>query len=235
MKVHVPAAILVSMFASISVLAQTTVIINLPNEAPAKSTLSAAEQKVMDKNILPKVRKKLAGESCEESVDVAGVVRGAFTRAGADQTLIFYQFCQTGNGLGSTGVALIENGKAVGSWVSAESGWTMEAKALPDINQNGVNEVAFYYSGGMHQGEGGTGVDIMEFSGNTLTGIGWFQAEGFTEKTDNAYKVTVKTGRMPTFYREKWIATRTPGKYRKLGNPLPLKLKPVFGSFEAVK
>ena len=229
-----PAAILAIASVTPCLFAQSTVIINLPNQSPVKSTLNASEQKIMDKNILPRVRKKLVGDACEESIDVAGVVHGAFTRAGTDQTLIFYQFCQTGNGLGSTGVALLENGKAIGSWVSAESGWTVDAKLLPDIDQNGLNEVAFYYSGGMHQGEGGTGVDIMEFTGGALKGIGWFQAEGFTEKTDNAYKVTVRPGRTPAFFREKWVANSA-GKYRKVGNPLPLKLKPVFGSFEAIK
>ena len=228
------AAIMAIAFVSISAFGQSAVVINMPNEAPVKVTLSAAEQQIMDKNILPKVRKKLVVEGCEESIEVAGIIHGAFSRTGANQTVIFYQFCQTGNGLGSTGLALIENGKAVGSWVSAESGWTMDAKALPDINQNGLNEIELFYSGGMHQGEGGTGVDIMEFSGGSLKGVGRFQAEGFTEKTANAYKVTVRPGRTPAFFREKWTANSA-GTYRKVGNALPLKLKPVFGSFEAIK
>lgn len=51
--------------------------------------------------------------------------------------------------------------KVISSYV-AESGWTLGITVLPDINQNGFDEFALYYSGGMHQGQGGTGVDILE-------------------------------------------------------------------------
>src|SRR5438046_3147994 len=90
---------------------QTIVVINDPVAESAKAEgsevdtaaikLPAPEQSLMDKSILPKARAKLASEACEESVEVSGRVQGAFTKAGAKQTLIFYQFCQTGNGLGS--------------------------------------------------------------------------------------------------------------------------------------
>src|SRR5207247_1850178 len=118
---------------------------------------------------------------CEESISIAGRGDGAFTRAGAKQVFIFYEFCETGNGLGSAGLAVLENGRVVASFVAPETGWGVNAASLPDLNQNGLNEIALYYSGGMHQGAGGTGVDIVEYSAGKLKGIGWYQAEGFNE------------------------------------------------------
>lgn len=226
-------AILAVALISGSAFAQSTIVINTPGEQPAKPVLSAAEKRLFDRNILPKVRKKLVDDVCKEEVEIAAIMHGAFSRMGADQTLIFYQFCQTGNGLGSAGLALFENGKVAGSYVSAEAGWTVDAKVLPDINKNGLTEVALYYSGGMHQGAGGTGVDIMEFSNRGVRGIGWFQAESFTEKTNAAYKISVKTGAVPTFFREKWTANSA-GKYRKIGKIVPFKLEAAIGKFETV-
>jgi hypothetical protein len=231
---YFPTAILVIAFISISSVAQSSIVINTPGELPAKPTLNAAEKRLMDRSILPKVRKKLAGDACTAEREIAGIMHGAFSKAGTDQTLIFYQFCQTGNGLGSVGVALFDNGKVAGNYVSAESGWAVDAKILPDINKNGMNEVALYYSGGMHQGSGGTGVDIMEISGGNLKGIGWFQTEGFNEKSNWAYKVWVKPGAVPAFFQEKWAANSA-GKLRKAGNAVPLQLKKTFGTFEAIK
>jgi hypothetical protein len=226
--------VFVASVAAVPVFSQAAVVINAPNAEPSKPVLSSAEQALMDKEILPKVRKKLAGEACDESIELAGVTHGAFTRKGADQTLLFYQFCQTGNGLGSAGLAVIEGGAVIGNYVSAESGWTNDARKLPDINQNGLDEVALYYSGGMHQGQGGIGVDIMEFAGGALKGIGWYQAEGFTETTDNAYKVTVRPGPKPLFFRERWTSMDDGKSYRKAGNAVPLKLTPALGAFEAL-
>jgi len=220
---------------SLSILGQTAYVINDPTVEPVKTELSAAEQSLMDKSILPRVREKLKSDICEETIEVSGRAQGAFTKAGTKQTVIFYQFCQTRNGLGSVGVAIIENGRVVGNFVSAESGWPDTAKTLPDINQNGLDEIALYYSGGMHQGAGGTGVDIMEFSAGGLKGIGWFQAEEFTETSPvMSYKVTVNPGKTPAFFSEKYISNGT-AKWKRPGKILPLRLKKVNSEFESIK
>ena len=230
---HLAAAVITIAFCSFAVFSQSTIVINTPGEETAKAELSIAEKRLMDRTILPKARKRLSGEACEESVEIAGIVHGTFIRAGAVQTLVFYQFCQTGNGLGSVGVAVFEGNRVVANLLSEESSQSVGAKVLPDINQNGLNEVALYYSGGTHQGSGGTGVDIMEFSGTALKGIGWFQAYRFTEKSSFSFKVSAKPGTPPQFFSEKWSSYK--GKYRRVGGAVPLKLKPVFGKFEAVK
>lgn len=221
--------------ASISMCAQQAIVIHDPTVEAAKVELTRDEQSLIDKSILPKARIKLKGDACEETIEVSGRVEGAFTRAGAKQTLIFYQFCQTGNGLGSVGVAVLENGRAVANLVSAESGWSVDARRLPDINQNGLDEIALYYSGGMHQGAGGTGVDIFEFSGPNLQGIGWFQAEEFSEKSPvYGYRVTAVPGKVPAFTRERYTQN-SKGAWRKTGTSTKLKLTEVVSKFEILK
>jgi hypothetical protein len=215
------------------VFAQQTVVINDPQAKPVKPVVSPADDALMKRAVLPKVRKNWAeNEACEEDYQVMGEAPGAFSRSNASQKLIFYQFCQTGNGMGNNGLVLIENGKIVGSYIS-ESGWAMDLKALPDINQNGLNEFLLYYSGGMHQGAGGIGVDIMEFSANGIKGLGWFQADGFTEEDNWAYKVSVKKGKTPVFYREKYISKND--TLRKSGKIAAFKLGKTYSSYTVIK
>jgi len=180
------------------------------------------------------VRKRLVSDSCEESFEPAGVVKGSFSRPNSDQRLVFYQFCQTGNGLGEVGLILIDGGKVIGNYFS-DVGWSVGIKALPDIDGNGVNEAALYYSGGMHQGEGGTGVDIVELTPTGVKGFGWFQADHFSEETDNfAYRVTAKPGKVPLYYREKYVQTAD-GKWKRTGRVTPLRLQKTVGVFKPIK
>src|SRR2546421_680135 len=51
---------------------QTPVVINDPTVEPVKTELSAAEQSLMDKGILPKVREKLKSDICEETIEISG-------------------------------------------------------------------------------------------------------------------------------------------------------------------
>jgi hypothetical protein len=228
--------LIVFCFLSANAFAQATVIVNDPTKTAKPIMPSAAEESLITRSVLPKARKLWAeDETCTEEFEIAGVAKGAFTKANAGQTLIFYQFCQIGNGFGHNGLVLIENGKIASSYVSA-GGWAIGLKALPDINQNGLDEFAVYYSGGMHQGQGGTGVDVMEFSAaGAVRGLGWFQGDMFGEETgDYGYKVTVKPGKTPVFYREKYISL-SDNKWRKSGKIAAFKLGKPYGKFDVLK
>jgi hypothetical protein len=232
--IQTPLFILFLFVSATFVAGQQTVVINSPGSDIAQSKLSAADENLIKAEVLPKARKKWIAEDspCEEAFEAAGVVKGSFSQPGADQTLVFYAFCQTGNGLGNNGLVLIENGKVLRSFVS-EGGWPVDLRVLPDINQNGLNEFALYYSGGMHQGQGGTGVDVMEFSAGGLKGIGWFNAETFTETIYFGYKVSVKPGKTPIFYREKY--NNRNDKWRKSGKLAAFKLGKAYSNFEVLR
>ncbi len=217
-----------------SIFAQQSVVINEPNAKIAPLVMNAAEIDLIKREVLPKAQKYWAkNEACTEEFEMTNRVRGAFSKPNASQELVFYQYCQTGNGFGNNGLVLLENGKIIGSYVS-EGGWAIDLKVLPDINQNGLNEFLLYYSGGMHQGIGGTGVDLFEFSASNIKGLGWFQADSYGEKSgDWSYKVLVKTGTKPLFYREKYLSKND--KWRKSGKLALFNLGKTFSSFTALK
>ena len=213
---------------------QTVVIVD-PTKTSAEVKLSPDEEKILNNDAVPRVKKKLADAACTAEPEAAGIAYGAFTKASAKQTLIFYQYCQTGNGLGWAGLVLIEGGKMIGNWV-ADSGWTQGMAVVPDINKNGLDEFTLSWGGGMHQGQGGVGVDLMEFSGGMPKGLGWFLSEQFADtQAVSVGKVTAKPGPVPVFYRQKYFSGENQ-KYRRVGVNALFKLKKTFtGGFEVVK
>ena len=213
---------------------QTVVIVD-PTKTLAEEKLSPAEEKILNNDAVPRVKKKLADAACTAEPEAAGVAYGAFTKASAKQTLIFYQYCQTGNGLGWAGLVLIDGGKMIGNWV-ADSGWTQGMAVVPDINKNGLDEFTLSWGGGMHQGQGGVGVDLMEFSGGMPKGLGWFLSEQFADtEAVSVWKVTATPGPVPVFYRQKYFSGENQ-KYQRVGVNAFFKLKKTFtGGFEVVK
>jgi len=212
---------------------QGTVVVNDPTKEAVESKLSKADEAVFN-SALPNVKRTVNSEICEESPEVAGFVAGAFTKPGAKQKLVFYQVCQTGNGFGWVGLVLIEGGMVVGNYVS-ETGWIVSIGTVPDINQNGLDEFTLAYSGGMHQGHGGVGVDLMEFSAGFPKGIGWYKAEEFGDtEAVSVWKLTAKPGPTPVFYKQKYFSGENQ-KYRKVGANAVTKLTKAIGTFKAVK
>ena len=228
-------AFLLVLIAGISVKAQSLLVINDPAARPKPSALAASDKRVLERAVIPKVGKILLSDVCDGKYEMANTATGSFTRAGSKQTLVFYQFCQTGNGLGSVGVAVIEGGKIEANYIAEEGGWTVDARRLPDINENGLDEIALYFSGGMHQGEGGTGAEIMEFSPNGFESIGWFQADAFFDDAPAiAYRLSVKKGKTPQFYRQRFVS-KSNQNWRPAGKQAPFKLGKPITTFTAVK
>jgi hypothetical protein len=239
-KKNLAAAVITVLSACLAAAAQGTVVINDPtvNDPNAindnKYKLLPGEQRALDTLVLPKVRKKLGADACDEEVVISGKHQGFFTQAKLSEDVIFYQYCQTGNGLGKAGVAIFQGERLVASFFADEAGWPNDSAVLPDINKNGLDEIALYYSGGMHQGEGGTGVDIVEYSRGALKGIGWYQSDGFAATGPSwAWKVTVNPGNVPVFFKEKYLSTPS-GKWRKSGKAVPLKLTAIVAPYTAI-
>jgi len=192
--------------------------------------------KLYETKILPPVAKKLVSDGCANSPTYTGAVTGSFTRAGSKQTAVFYQFCETGNGLGWVGLAIIEKGKLVASFVQ-DSGWAFSIGRVPDVNRNGVDEVVLEFGGGMHQGEGGTGVSIYEFKDNKPVELGWYQSAKITDtEATTAWVLTAKPGKTPVFYLQKYLSKGN-DKWRRTGANKVYRLKKLDGGndFEEVK
>lgn len=217
-----------------AVFGQQTIVLNDPLIEDKLMSISAANESLIKRQVLPKARKYWTKDGvCEEDFAFTGAANGSFSKPNAKQTLVFYQFCQTGNGFGNNGLVLLEDGKIVASYIS-EAGWALNLKSMPDVNQNGLDEFLVYYSGGLHQGGGGTGADVMEFSGMNVKAIGWLQASTFTEDDSFAYKVFVKPGKSPIFYREKYVSIGE-NKWKKSGKLAKIALEKPFGKFTVLK
>lgn len=212
---------------------QTIVVVIDPTKPVVEGTIGKAEDDLFY-SAMPAVKRQIGSETCTGEVERSGVIRGAFSKAGAKQTIVFYQACQTGNGLGWVGLVLIENGKVIGNYVS-DSGWALAMAKISDINKNGLDEFTLSFSGGMHQGEGGVGVDLMEFSGNMPMSLGWFKAEEFKDtQASTVWKVTAKPGKIPVFYRQKFASTAK-DTWKKVGVNAGFKLTRATSSFALVK
>ncbi|MBK7932739.1 MAG: hypothetical protein KA956_00510 [Pyrinomonadaceae bacterium] len=221
---------------AIPISAQKTLVIYDPtiellDELPM---LPDAEQAVFEQSVLPKLKAKYQSDGCAVDPELAGEVSGKFTKKGAVQKAAFYQVCQTGNGLGTVAIVIFENDKLVGIW-GDQSGWTLQINSIRDLNANGLDEFSLSFGGGMHQGQGGIGVDVMEFSNGKPRSIGWFQAEKIMDtETESAWKVTVRTGKAPVFYRQKFVANRS-GKLVRSGANSVFKPRKVESNFEGIK
>jgi hypothetical protein len=227
---------LIFLFCAMWANGQSLVVVNEPGARPVQPALTAAEKNLMQRSVLPKVRKILASDTCSESdYQLVSTIKGSFTKPGAQQTLVYYQYCVTGNGLGSTGVAVLENGKVVASYIAEDGDEASGARSLPDIDQDGVNEVVLEVSGGMHQGSGGTGAELVEFASAGIKSLGWFTQDEFSENGPSiAYRVTAKRGKPPLFYRQKFTS-RNEKKWNPAGKPLPFKLGKPLISFAPVR
>jgi hypothetical protein len=216
-----------------AVFAQNVLTVYDPLKEAVETRLNAADETVFNTAVAA-AKRKVSKDTCEPEIDLSGQATGSFAKPGAKQTLIFYQYCQTGNGFGWAGLVLIEDGKVAGNYL-AEAGWTVDLRAVADVNRNGLDEFTLTYSGGMHQGMGGTGVDLMEFAGGMPKGIGWYKAEEFgPTESASAWKLTAKPGAKLVFSKQKYMS-REGGDYKKVGAATAAKLTEVISKFTAVK
>jgi len=87
----------------------------------------------------------------------------------------------------------------------------------------------------MHQGESGTGVDLVEFNNGLPVGIGWYLAEKSDERNaSQAWKLTVKPGKILVFYRQRFLSNDGI-KWRRAGAATAFKLGKAYSKFTAVK
>ena len=192
----------------ISVFGQTSLIIYDPTEV-TPVIIREDEAASIKQFALPKAKKIWNDEVCAEDFKITGAATGSFTKKDAAQKAFLYEYCQTGNGWANDGIVITETGKPVAHY-TFEGSWTTDLSALPDINQNGINELAVFISGGMHQGISGAAVVLLELSANDVREFGSLQTAyygcggEYPEKPcDYEYKITVKPAATPVFYRQK--------------------------------
>lgn len=182
---------------------------------------------LIEQNALPKARQQWkANDACQEDFSIVAETNGSFTKANTQQTAVLYRFCTTGHNFANNGIAIIENNKIV-THIVYEGAEDYDMSALQDINGNGLSELIIE-DGSTNQGYTVSVINIIELSSNSVKKFGITETYeddcGAVEKcTSTAYRVLVKGGSAPTFYREtykkknkNWIA---------IGKAKPLKLR----------
>ena len=170
------------------------------------STPSSAEVQLVKRGALPKARQIWRNdESCQENFEVVDVASGSFTKTDAAQKAVLYRFCVTGHDFANNGIAIIENGKIVAN-VFYNAGEDYSLRALADTDGNGLSEIVLT-DGATHQGYTNVYITLIEIS---PTGVKDFGIAGVYEDDCGAkeqcksiaYKISVKPGNTPTFYRQ---------------------------------
>ena len=184
-------------------------------EDESEEEASAAEKELVwqeFKKSESAIKEKFGDQYCSdevtEPVEIYATAEGSFTKPGAAQKIFLYFTCDIARGFGIGGIMIAEENLIVAHYVEQVS-WGETIRALPDINQDGLNEILLS-SGGSGQGYTTMFVDILDFPDGKLNY--WGQTEtlssnGGAEEDEakilaTAYKISVEPGNEPAFYRE---------------------------------
>lgn len=196
-------------FGAASVSAQELKLIYDGRVDAKTAKISPLDENLLKREALPQARAAWkSDEHCEEGFEIQDAASGAFTRKGATQKAFLYRYCETGHNFGNDGIVIVENGRIAAHYVY-DGGWDISIIALPDINENGINEIALGESG-MHQGYGWSVVSIIELAGKTIEKFGIFDtwADDCGAEVKNcgttAFKIIAKPGNHAAFYHEKY-------------------------------
>lgn len=236
MKAKLTLGLLTVVFLAVgNVFAQGTIVLYDPLAKLPETNHLPADEELIRLQVLPKAAEKWKDDdSCSGgNLNIIGALDGAFTKAGTRQRAIVYELCQTGNGFANNGIAVVEDGKIVASFVE-DGGWNLEVAKVSDLNKNGRDELVIETGGGMHQGYYGSSITIVELSPTAAVEIGVYLAyTNECEKPvankycDRSYKITATSGTKPAFFAQKHVNRGTEEKPRWVASGKALAAKPI--------
>jgi hypothetical protein len=200
--------------------AQTPALIFDARAAVTPTEPSAAEAALLERVVRREARAAWRGKDvCSEAFTVLGRARGAFTRPDAAQTVALYSYCAMGRQMGREGLAVLDSGRVV-AHVVWEGGLDDGLLALPDLNQNGLSEIAIA-SGGSGQGFMQAGLAVVELGSRGVQKLGMFVTYTNNCGTDeprlaeHASALFATAGASPRFFSEGFVKPcDAPGPWR---------------------
>jgi hypothetical protein len=190
--------------------------------------LTPSENQLIVKEVRAKeslIREK-SGQDCEEdemfSLSVSGWTTGSFTKPNVRQKAYLYELCRSTLTFGIGGIVIVENGRTVAHYVYGENGLDSDIAALPDINRNGFSEILMM-AGGSGQGYTQRAIEIIEFTPGGIKSFGIadiYEDNLGTEdarKSAKAYKISVRPGKTPVYFRETFTRRGGAGKWLPAG------------------
>lgn len=202
------------------------------SEARSSTTPSGADVQLVRRFALPKARRFWLSSGCNEGFEPIGVASGSFTKPDREQRAVLYRFCVTGHNLANNGIAIIEGGSIV-AHVVYDGGEDYSIGALPDINGNGLSEIVVG-DGSTNQGYTAAVAVLIEASPGVVRkwGIADVYEDncGTMERCEmTAYKISVKPGPTPIFYRESYEKRNE--RWTRAGNAARYSLRKIEGSY----
>ena len=182
-----------------------------PNQTP--SLASKTDEAIFRRQILPAAKRAWASrqsectDGWEGNPEVRDVAVGAFTKSDATQRAILYNYCTPAHAYAFNGIAIVENGRVI-SHLSYQSDWQHAIATAPDINGNGLSEL-IVVAGTTNQGTTWSTITLIELGGTEIQRFGFTEVLsdscGNNEKAGaDAYRVLVRKGIQPEFYREQF-------------------------------
>jgi hypothetical protein len=173
------------------------------------SPVSPDDVALLRRKALPDAR-KAAGKDCEESFDPKDVATGSFTRAGANQKIILYEYCEFGHGSGRSGLAVLEGGKVV-AHIAFVGGGEFAVRMLPDLDGDGKGELAIT-SAFVAQGEMEGSAVLLSWSAKGVRKLGRLDVVasdcGQEDGTQNhASQFLAIPGPTPTFLEQRYVGS----------------------------
>jgi len=177
-----------------------------------------AEKSFVEKEVRPKeaVIKKLAEmedyEYASDAFSVSSVVEGSFTKPNSKQKAYLYTLSISDEMKYPPqidGIIIAEDGKVISHYVKQGVRGSYDSlKTLPDINQNGLDELVLNPSNSINFDKFQKSVEIYE-AADGLINLGSFLTFTYDNSSDVsnagvaiAYKISVEGGKKPIFYRE---------------------------------
>jgi hypothetical protein len=197
------------------------------------SSPSSTDVQLVRRYALPKARRIWRGSGgCDEAFEVVGVASGSFTKPGTEQRALLYRFCVTGHNFANNGIAIIEGGSMV-AHIVYDGGEDYSIGALPDINGNGLSEIVLG-DGSTNQGYTTSVAVLIEASPGVVKK--WGIADVYEDNCGTmdqcemtAYKIFVKPGQNPIFYRETY--KKRNDRWIKAGNTARYALRKIEGRY----
>jgi hypothetical protein len=193
-----------------------------------KARISTADEQVLRQIALPQaVKTWKESNNCDPEFKVLDIAQGSFTAKGTSQKVFLYRYCEIGHNMGTNGIAVLQNGKIVAHF-GYQGGWDSAITKLPDLKNDGLNEIAIDI-GSVNQGHCNGYIVILELKPQGVKKFGFIQTyydnEGTDEKKQEqiAYKILTKPGKIPLFHKVQYGYTKS--RWRQIGKPTIIKLQ----------
>lgn len=201
-------------------------------------TPSNAEIQLIKRYALPKARSAWRSDQyCTEGFEAISVAQGSFTKANSKQKAVMYRFCVKGHDIANNGIVIIEGGK-ITAHIIYNGGEDNSIQTLPDINGDGLSEIILD-GGATHQGytESMAIPITLSAAGTKSYGMAIVFEDDCGANPDRcktlAYKITVRPGTNPTFYRETY--SKKNGRGTRTGAAVRYTLGKTTGIFRLLK